>query len=93
MAYIGNNTKQTAVDTVDQRFEDFLATSIDASKVQTIFLGGDETGVSSSPEDAFGVSLNVITTDCNHKTYRRIDMGSVEAQVGIVDFGFVANSN
>ena len=93
MAYIGNITKQTAVDTVDQRFEDFLATSIDASKVQTIFLGGDETGVSSSPEDAFGVSLNVITTDCNHKTYRRIDMGSVEAQVGIVDFGFVANSN
>ena len=93
MAYIGNNTKQTAVDTVDQRFEDFLATSIDASKVQTIFLGGDETGVSSSPEDAFGVSLNVITTDCNHKTFRRIDMGSVEAQVGIVDFGFVANSN
>ena len=93
MAYIGNNTKQTAVDTVDQRFDDFLATSIDASKVQTIFLGGDETGVSSSPEDAFGVSLNVITTDCNHKTFRRIDMGSVEAQVGIVDFGFVANSN
>ena len=93
MAYIGNNTKQTAVDTVDQRFEDFLATSIDSSKVQTIFLGGDETGVSSSPEDAFGVSLNVITTDCNHKTFRRIDMGSVEAQVGIVDFGFVANSN
>ena len=93
MAYIGNNTKQTAVDTVDQRFEDFLATSIDASKVQTIFLGGDETGVSSSPEDAFGVSLNVITTDCNHKTYRRIDMGSVEAQVGVVDFGYVANSN
>lgn len=93
MAYIGNNTKQTAVDTVDQRFEDFIATSIDASKVQTIFLGGDETGVSSSPEDAFGVSLNVITTDCNHKTYRRIDMGSVEAQVGVVDFGYVANSN
>ena len=73
MAYIGNNTKQTAVDTVDQRFDDFLATSIDASKVQTIFLGGDETGVSSSPEDAFGVCLNVITTDCNHKTFRRID--------------------
>ena len=93
MAYIGNNVKQTAVDTVDQRFDDFLATSIDASKVQTIFLGGDETGVSSSPEDAFGVSLNVITTDCNHKTYRRIDMGSVEAQVGVVDFGYVANSN
>ena len=93
MAYIGNNTKQTAVDTVDQRFDDFLATSIDASKVQTIFLGGDETGVSSSPEDAFGVSLNVITTDCNHKTYRRIDMGSVEAQVGVLDFGFVAGSN
>ena len=93
MAYIGNNTKQTAVDTVDQRFEDFLATSIDASKVQTIFLGGDETGVSSSPEDAFGVSLNVITMDFNHKAFRRIDMGSVEAQVGVVDFGYVANSN
>ena len=93
MAYIGNNTKQTAVDTVDQRFDDFLATSIDASKVQTIFLGQDESGVADSPTDAFGVSLNVITADCNHKTFRRIDMGSVEAQVGVVDFGYVANSN
>ena len=93
MAYIGNNTKQTAVDTVDQRFDQFKETSIDASKVQTIFLGGDEAGVSDSPTDAFGVSLNVITTDCNHKTFRRIDMGSVEAQVGVVDFGYVANSN
>ena len=37
MAYIGNNTKQTAVDTVDERFDEFKETSIDASKVQTIF--------------------------------------------------------
>ncbi len=93
MPYIGNNTPQIAVDTVDERFEDFKETSIDASKVQTIFLGGDESGVADSPTDAFGVSLNVITTDCNHKTFRRIDMGSVEAQVGVVDFGYVANSN
>ena len=93
MPYIGNNTPQTAVDTVDDRFDEFKETSIDASKVQTIFLGGDETGVAASPEDAFGVSLNVITTDCNHKTFRRIDMGTVEAQVGVVDFGYVANSN
>ena len=93
MAYIGNNTQQAAVDTVDQRFDSFFDTSVDASKVQTIFLGGDETGVHATPTDAFGVSLNVITTDCNHKTYRRIDMGSVEAQVGVVDFGYVANSN
>ncbi len=93
MPYIRNNKIQTAVDTVDERFEDFKETSIDASKVQTIFLGGDETGVSSSPEDAFGVSLNVITMDFNHKVFRRIDMGSVEAQVGVVDFGYVANSN
>ena len=78
MPYIGNNTPQTAVDTVDQRFDEFKETSIDASKVQTIFLGGDESGVADSPTDAFGVSLNVITTDCNHKTFRRIDMGSVE---------------
>ena len=77
MPYIGNNTPQTAVDTVDQRFDEFKETSIDASKVQTIFLGGDESGVADSPTDAFGVSLNVITTDCNHKTFRRIDMGSV----------------
>ena len=90
---IGNNTPQTAVDTVDQRFDEFKETSIDASKVQTIFLGGDESGVADSPTDSFGVSLNVITTDCNHKTFRRIDMGSVEAQVGVVDFGYVANSN
>ena len=41
MPYIGNNTPQTAVDTVDQRFDEFKETSIDASKVQTIFLGGD----------------------------------------------------
>ena len=38
MPYIGNNTTQTAVDTVDQRFDEFKETSIDASKVQTIFL-------------------------------------------------------
>jgi|TARA_B100001540_G_scaffold276573_1_gene263479 hypothetical protein len=93
MPYIGNNKTQTAVDTVDERFEDFKETSIDASKVQTIYLGGDESGVADSPTDAFGVSLNVITTDCNHKTFRRIDMGSVEAQVGVVDFGYVADSN
>ncbi len=93
MAYIGNNTAQTTVDTVDQRFEGFLATSIDASKVQTIFLGGDESGVSASPEDAFGNSLSTITADCNHKTYRRIDMGTVSVQLGVVDFGYVANSN
>jgi hypothetical protein len=93
MAYVGNNTKQTAVDTVDQRWDEFKATSIDSSKVQTIFLGGDETGVGDDPQDAFGVSLNFITADCNHKTYRRIDMGTVSVQLGVVDFGYVANSN
>ena len=60
MAYIGNNISQTAVDTVDQRFDEFKAISIDSSAVQTIFLGGDETGVNASPEDAFGVSLNQV---------------------------------
>ena len=93
MPYIGNNTTQTAVDTVDQRFDEFKETSIDASKVHTLFLGVDESGVADSPTDAYGISLYVITTDCNHKTFRRIDMGSVEAQVGVVDFGYVANSN
>tara|TARA_B100000214_G_scaffold304899_1_gene235735 strand:- start:314 stop:595 length:282 start_codon:yes stop_codon:yes gene_type:complete len=93
MAYVGNNTKQTAVDTVDQRWDEFKATSIDSSKVQTIYLGGDETGVGDDPQDAFGVSLNFITADCNHKTYRRIDMGTVSVQLGVVDFGYVANSN
>ncbi len=93
MACVGNNTKQTAVDTVDQRWDEFKATSIDSSKVQTIYLGGDETGVGDDPQDAFGVSLNFITADCNHKTYRRIDMGTVSVQLGVVDFGYVANSN
>ena len=93
MAYIGNNIAQTAVDTTDQRFDELKATTIDSSIVDTIFLGGDEVGVSSSPEDAFGVSLNQVIADCNHKTFRTLDMGSVEAQVGVVDFGFVANSN
>tara|TARA_B100001778_G_C18367460_1_gene529231 strand:+ start:376 stop:657 length:282 start_codon:yes stop_codon:yes gene_type:complete len=93
MAYIGNNINQTIVDTIDERFADFKATSIDSSKVQTIFLGGDETKVSATPVDAFGVSLNIIEADCNHKTYRRIDMGTVSVQLGVVDFGFVANSN
>ena len=92
MAYIGNNVTQTAVDTTDQRFDEFKATSIDASAVQTIFLGGDETAVSGSPEDAFGVSLNNVSADCIHKTYRRIDMGNVVAVVGVVDFGYVASS-
>jgi hypothetical protein len=92
MAYIGNNIKQTAVDTIDQRFDELKAISIDSSKVQTIFLGGDEVGVNASPVDAFGVSLNKIITDCNHKTFRQIDMGTVEVQLGVVDFGFVANS-
>ena len=58
MAYIVTNTPQTAIDTTDQRFDDFKAISIDSSAVQTIFLGEDETGVGDSPEDAFGVSLN-----------------------------------
>ena len=93
MPYIGNNTTQTAVDTTDQRFDEFKAISIDSSAVQTIFLGGGEAGVGDSPEDEFGVALNEVIADCNHKTFRRIDMGTVEAQVGVVDFGYVANSN
>ena len=93
MAYIGNNTAQTVDDTIDQRFDEFKAISIDSSAVQTIHLGGDETGVNANPEDAFGVSLNQVIADCNHKTFRRIDMGTVSVQLGVVDFGFVANSN
>ena len=93
MAYIGNNTTQTAVDTTDERFDELKAISIDSSAVQTIFLGGGETGVNDSPEDAFGVSLNQVIADCNHKTFRRIDMGTISVQLGVVDFGFVANSN
>ena len=93
MAYIGNNVAQTAVDTTDQRFDEMKAISIDSSAVQTIYLGGDETGVAASPEDGFGVSLNNIVAACNHKTYRRIDMGTVSVQLGVVDFGYVANSN
>ena len=43
-----------------------------------------------APTDAFGVSLNVITTDCNHKTFRRIDMGTEESSQ-VVDFRYVTN--
>ena len=93
MAYIGNNTAQTVDDTIDQRFDEFKAISIDSSAVQTIHLGGDETGVNADPEDAFGVSLTIVKTDCNHQTFRTIDMGTVSVQLGVVDFGFVANSN
>ena len=93
MPYIGNNTTQTAVDTTDERFDELKAISIDSSAVQTIFLGGGEAAVGDSPEDEFGVALNEVIADCNHKTFRRIDMGTVEAQVGVVDFGYVANSN
>ena len=45
MAYIGNNTAQTVDDTIDQRFDEFKAISIDSSAVQTIHMGDDETGV------------------------------------------------
>ena len=93
MAYIGNNTAQTVDDTIDQRFDEFKAISIDSSAVQTIHLGGDETGVNADPEDAFGVSLTIVKTDCNHKTFRTLDMGTGSVQLGVVDFGFVANSN
>ena len=44
-------------------------------------------------EASIDVSLNNIVADCNHKTYRRIDMGTVSVQLGVVDFGYVANSN
>ena len=71
MPYIGNNTTQTAVDTTDERFDELKAISIDSSAVQTIFLGGGESGVSDSPEDEFGVALNEVIADCNHKTFRK----------------------
>jgi hypothetical protein len=84
MAYIGN-----IIDSSKVRFAEMKATSLDKSAVQTIYLSGGEAGVNNSPVDAFGVSLEKIILDCNTPDFDIIDMGTIVAAVGIVDFGYI----
>jgi len=84
MAYIGNN-----VDSSKVRFAEMKATSLDKSAVQTIYLGGGEAGVNNSPVDVFGISLEQVITDCENPGFDIIDMGTIVAAVGIVDFGYI----
>jgi hypothetical protein len=52
-------------------------------------LSGGEAGVNNSPVDAFGISLEQVITDCENPGFDIIDMGTVVAAVGIVDFGYI----
>ena len=72
MSYIGNTLRKDLGELQDDR----LHFASDKDKLSGLKDVGDLGG--GKLTDAFGVSLNVITTDCNHKTFRRIDMGSVE---------------
>ena len=89
MPYIGNNTKQVIKPTTESKFEELEAISLDSSAVKTIDLGQEEVSVNDSPVDHFNVSLNETVFDLQHKKFRKLDMSTIEAQIGVVDFGFV----
>jgi len=89
MPYIGNNTKQVIKPTTESKFEELEAISLDSSGVKTIDLAQSEVSVSSSPVDHFNVSLNETAFDLQHRKFRKLDMSTIEAAVGVVDFGYV----
>ena len=82
MAYIGNN-----IDSNEVAFEEIKATSSPLNNVQTVNLGGGESGVNSSPVDVFGVSLKNIILDCQKPDFDIIDMGTIVS--GVIDFGYI----
>ena len=89
MPYIGNSIKQVIKPTTESKFEELEAISLDSSGVKTIDLGQEEVSVNDNPVDHFGVSLNETKFDLQHKKFRKLDMSTIEAQIGVVDFGFV----
>jgi len=71
MAYIGNNfSGQDALSNFES-----LSTSISSNYY--LDLGGGETTLSSTPSDAFGVSLSTVTSDANDYQYYRLNFGSI----------------
>ena len=89
MPYIGNSIKQVIKPTTESKFEELEAISLDSSGVKTIDLGQEEVSVNDNPVDHFGVSLNETKFDLQHRKFRKLDMSTIEAQIGVVDFGFV----
>ena len=89
MPYIGNSIKQVITPTTETKFEELEAISLDSSAVKTIDLAQAEVSVNGNPVDHFGVSLNETKFDLQHKKFRKLDMSTIEAQIGVVDFGFV----
>ena len=89
MPYIGNSIKQVITPTTETKFEELEAISLDSSAVKTIDLAQAEVSVNDSPVDHFNVSLNETVFDLQHRKFRKLDMSTIEAQIGVVDFGFV----
>ena len=89
MPYIGNSIKQVIQPTTESKFEELEAISLDSSGVKTIDLGQEEVSVNDNPVDHFNVSLNETKFDLQHRKFRKLDMSTIEAQIGVVDFGFV----
>ena len=89
MPYIGNSINQVIKPTTESKFEELEAISLDSSGVKTIDLGQEEVSVNDSPVDHFNVSLNETVFDLQHRKFRKLDMSTIEAQIGVVDFGFV----
>ena len=89
MPYIGNSIKQVIKPTTESKFEELEAISLDSSAVKTIDLAQAEVSVNDSPVDHFNVSLNETVFDLQHRKFRKLDMSTIEAQIGVVDFGFV----
>ena len=89
MPYIGNSIKQVIHPTTESKFEELAAISLDSSGVKTIDLAQDEVSVNDNPVDHFNVSLNETIFDLQHRKFRKLDMSTIEAQIGVVDFGFV----
>ena len=89
MPYIGNSIKQVIKPTTESKFEELEAISLDSSGVKSKDLGQEEVSVNDSPVDHFNVSLNETVFDLQHRKFRKLDMSTIEAQIGVVDFGFV----
>ena len=89
MPYIGNSIKQVITPTTETKFEELEAISLDSSAVKTIDLAQAEVSVNDNPVDHFNVSLNQTIFDLQHRKFRKLDMSTIEAQIGVVDFGFV----
>jgi len=89
MPYIGNSIKQVIQPTTESKFEELEAISLDSSGVKTIDLAQTEVSVNNTPVDHFAVSLNETVFDLQHRKFRKLDMSTIVAATGVVDFGYV----